>query len=188
MKLIKYSGKVFGSNCSLQLMKFSKSDGKKWKFLFDTWKKLTIGMKAFGARGINVPEGLTESAFCMFSGSNMFLKKTSGKIPTSFDTFNTKTNKAEQIKACSIKKDLTSFGPRSVWDDLYFLDFYNDGKLDGLFDVYKIPNKYILKTNVNKTQLLKDQQIEKRRPRFSLKKDIIQKYKIKPVKSKVKVW
>ncbi|MBU1890158.1 Bsp6I family type II restriction endonuclease, partial [Patescibacteria group bacterium] len=82
----------------------------------------------------------------------------------------------------------TSFGPRSKWDDLYFLDFYNGGKVDGLFDIYKIPNNLIYENKVNKKQTLKDQQDEKRRPRLCIKKEIIANYKIKPIAEAVKVW
>ncbi len=99
-----------------------------------------------------------------------------------------KTNKAQQIKACSIDNDLTSFGPKSKWDDLYFVDFYNDGKVDGKFDVYLIPNKYIKNQSLNKNETFTDQQEQKRRPRFGIKKEIITKYKIKPLGKAVKVW
>ncbi len=75
------------------------------------------------------------STFCIYSGSNRFISIKKGNTNTSFDTYNLKTKKAEQIKACSVEKDLTSFGPESKWDDIYFLDFYNKGKLDGTFQV-----------------------------------------------------
>jgi hypothetical protein len=103
-------------------------------------------------------------------------------------SFDLKTNKAQQIKACSIEFDLTSFGPKSKWDDLYFIDFYNDGKVDGKFDVYLISNKYIKNQSLNKNESFTDQQKQKRRPRFGIKKEIIQKYRIKPLATKVKVW
>lgn len=32
----------------------------------------------------------------------------------------------------------TSFGPKSTWDELYFLDFAPDGIVDGAIDIYKI--------------------------------------------------
>ncbi|OGF33565.1 hypothetical protein A2223_02315 [Candidatus Falkowbacteria bacterium RIFOXYA2_FULL_35_8] len=169
-------------------MHFAKSDAKKLKKLFEAWSKLTVGMKGFGARGVNVPEGISEVLFCIYSGSNRFVKMKKGSVSGSFDTYNLKTHRAEQIKACSVEEDLTSFGPKSKWDDLYFVDFYNGGKVDGTFDVYKIPNKFIKNASLNKDQKFKEQQSEKRRPRFSIKKEIIEKYNLKPEGKNIKLW
>jgi hypothetical protein len=187
MNTRKIKTKVFGEKCSLEIMDFTKADGKKWKSTFDLWRGLKMGMRDYKSREPNFPEGLSEVAFCLWSGSSRFISAY-GLSNTSFDTFNTKTGKAEQIKACSVENDLTSFGPRSRWDDLYFLDFYNDGKVDGKFDIYHIPSKLIYENKVNKNQIFKDQQGEKRRPRFCIKKDIIARNKLKPIATKVKVW
>ncbi len=187
MKIVKIKTVVFSEKCSLEVMSFTKSDGKKWKKVFDQWKGLKLGLRVYKSREPNFPEGLSEVAFCLWSGSSRFISA-KGLSNTSFDTFNIKTKRAEQIKACSVDGDLTSFGPDSRWDDLYFLDFYNEGKVDGLFDIYKIPSDLIYGHKVNKTQTLKDQQAEKRRPRFSIKKDIIHKLNLKPIAKSVQVW
>ena len=187
MKIIKIKTIIFSKKCLVELMKFTKRDGKKWKKIFDQWKGLKFGLREYKSREPNFPEGLSEVAFCLWSGSSRFISA-KGFSNTSFDTFNTKTKRAEQIKACSVEGDLTSFGPCSKWDDLYFLDFYNNGKIDGLFDVYKIPNELIYKHKVNKTQTFEDQQKEKRRPRFSIKKDIIHNLNLKPIATSIKVW
>lgn len=92
-----------------------------------------------------------------------------------------------EIKATSIGNDLTSFGPLSEWDDLYFIDFYNNGTLDGTFTVYLIPDDLIYSNQVNSGQTMKQQQKQKRRPRMSMK-DIIEKHNIKPLATDVKVW
>jgi hypothetical protein len=187
MDIRKIKTRVFDEDCSLEIMDFVKSDGKKWKTIFDLWRGLKMGMRDYKSREPNFPEGLSEVAFCLWSGSSRFISAYR-LSNTSFDTFNTKTNRAEQIKACSVENDLTSFGPKSKWDDLYFLDFYNSGKVDGKFDIYCIPNKLIYKNKVNRSQTLIDQQEQKRRPRFSIKKDIIAKNKLKPIATKIKVW
>ena len=178
---------VFKENCTLELMDFTKSDGTKWKEIFDLWKGLKLGMREYKSREPNFPEGLSEVAFCLWSKSSRFLsaKRLSN---TSFDTFNSETGRAEQIKACSVEFDLTSFGPKSKWDDLYFLDFYNKNKVDGRFDIYLIPSELIYGNKVNKGQTLQEQQAEKRRPRFSIKKDIIAKNHLEPIAKNVKVW
>ena len=190
MKILEHKAKVFGQECKLELMHFDKNDGKEWKRIFDIWKELKLGLREYKSREPNMPEGLSEVAFCLWSGSARYIKLKGAKqgIAGSFDTFDLKTNKAQQIKACSIEDDLTSFGPKSKWDDLYFVDFYNDGKVDGKFDIYLIPNKYIKNQSLNKKESFTDQQEQKRRPRFGIKKEIIAKYKIKPLASKVKVW
>lgn len=187
MNIRKIRTKVFNEDCILVIIDFTKADGRKWKAVFDLWKGLKMGMRDYKSREPNFPEGLSEVAFCIWSGSSRFISAY-GLSNTSFDTFNTKKNRAEQIKACSVENDLTSFGPRSKWDDLYFLDFYNNGKVDGRFDIYRIPSRLIYEKKVNKNQTLKDQQGEKRRPRFCIKKDLIKKNKIKPIASQVKVW
>ncbi|MBU0707224.1 Bsp6I family type II restriction endonuclease [Patescibacteria group bacterium] len=187
MNIKKIEAVVFSEKCVLEIMEFAKSDGEMWKRAFDLWHELKIGMRNYKSREPNLPEGLSEVAFCLWSGSSRFISA-KGLSNTSFDTFNTITKRAEQIKACSVAFDLTSFGPRSKWDDLYFLDFYNGGKVDGLFDIYKIPNNLIYENKVNKKQTLKDQQDEKRRPRLCIKKEIIANYKIKPIAEAVKVW
>jgi hypothetical protein len=190
MKIIEHNAKVFGQECKMELMHFDKSDRTKWKKLFDIWKNLKSALLTYKSRGPNMPEGLSETAFCLWSGSAKYIKLKGQKkgIAGSFDTFDWKKNRAQQIKACSIKNDLTSFGPKSKWDDLYFIDFYNEGKVDGRFDVYLIPNKYIKNQLLNKKELFADQQNQKRRPRFGIKKEIIAKYKIKPLGKSVKVW
>ena len=169
-------------------MEFDDNDRKEWKMLFDNWNILNKGMKDYKARGINMPEGISEVAFCLYTGSKRFVSVINGKTSASFDTYNIKTQRAEQVKACSVDSDLTSFGPKSKWDDLYFIDFYNDGEINGTFDLYLIPNDLIYKTKVNRTETFSDQQAQKRRPRFSIKKEIIAKQKLEPIAKKVKVW
>tara|TARA_Y100001958_G_C21009824_1_gene390369 strand:- start:154 stop:720 length:567 start_codon:yes stop_codon:yes gene_type:complete len=188
MQIKEHKAKVFGKECLVQLMHFEDKDAKEWKRLFDSWKKLKLGLKKYKTREPNFPEGLSEVAFCLYSGSNRFISLKGNGINTSFDTYNLKTKKAEQIKACSVERDLTSFGPDSKWDDIYFLDFYNNGKLDGTFNVYKVPTDWIYKMKVNKTQTFKQQQAQARRPRFSITDKIIKDKKLKPIAKDVKVW
>lgn len=186
MRTRKIQATAFGEDCTLTLADFDKSDAKEWKEIFDHWRILKVRLTNYKSRAPNFPEGLSEIAFCLWSGSSRLLKayKLSN---TSFDTFNAKASRAEQIKACSIDKDVTSFGPKSKWDDLYFMDFYNDGKLDGRFSVYKIPNNLLYEAKVNSKEALTDQQLGKRRPRLSIK-ELIKEHNIKPLATNVQVW
>ena len=187
MKLEQHKISLGGNEIEIEVAHLDRNDGKVFKKLFDIWRKLNTGLEKYG-RKVNIPEVISEGMFCIFSKSVRYQKKLKGKGTVSFDTINIKNKRREQIKASSIEEDLSSFGPRTEWDDLYFLDFYNEGKLDGTFNVYLIPNRFIYSNQVNKGQTMEDQQGEKRRPRFSIKKDIIEKYKIKPIKKNVKVW
>ncbi len=187
MKTIQHRQKIWGHDCSMNLMQFDKKDAKEWKRIFGTWKTLKNDLKAYKCREPNLPEGLSEVAFCLYSKSTRLISL-NGKASSSFDTFNIKKKRAEQIKATSVGKDLTSFGPNSKWDDLYFLDFYNGGQLDGTFNVYKVPTKLIHEVEVKKSMTFLERQKEGKRPRFSIIKNFIQTGKIKPIAKNVKVW
>jgi len=186
MRLKKQKVIIDNHELDIEVAVMSKADAKAFKRLFDLWKRLNTGLSKYG-RKVNIPEVLSEGMFCVFAGSVRFQRKIKGVGTVSFDTINLKSNRREQIKATSIEKDLTSFGPKTEWDDLYFMDFYRNGDLDGSFDVYLIPNDLIYGKQVNDTQTLKQQQAEKRRPRMSIK-EIIQENKIKPLATDVKVW
>jgi hypothetical protein len=160
---------------------FDKSDDVIIKNLYYKWIDLSKQLRDYGGRGINLPEVLSESIFCRVMGTIRINENILG-ANTSFDVFNPTTNKRIQVKSCSVLPDLTSFGPNSVWDELYFMDFYNKGKFDGQIDIYLIPNRLIYDHKVNKTQTVKDQQKEGRRPRFSIFKEIIERQNIKPLK------
>lgn len=187
MKLQKYAVETGENIIDIEVAHFGKKDAKTFKKLFDIWVKLNNGLSKYG-RKVNIPEVLSEGMFCVFSNSVRYQRKLKGKGSASFDTINLKTGEREQIKASSIESDLTSFGPKSEWDKLYFMNFYNNGNPDGTFDVYEIPNRLIYKNKVNSAQTMKKQQEEKRRPRFSIMKDIIKPNKIKPLGRNIKVW
>mgnify|MGYP001259462262 CR=1 FL=1 len=146
--------------------------------LYFQWKNLNDAIKKISTRGINLPEAISENAFCLFFPECMRVNKLK-KGKCSFDVINFKTGTRIQIKASSIEEDLTSFGPRSEWDELYFLDF---SKGDGSFFVYKIEQEWIYGHNINKNQTFEAQQQQGRRPRFSITKDIIKIKKLKPIK------
>jgi hypothetical protein len=189
MRLVTREIDLYGTICSADLMEFDKSDTEEWLKLWDSWKTLKMGLRAYKTREPNLPEGLSETAFCMYSGSHR-LVDIKGNCNKSADTYNLDTMEAEQIKASSVERDLTSFGPKTKWDKLYFLDFYRDGTLDGSFDVYEIDKNLIYNTIVNKgkKQTFRDQQNLDRRPRLSLKEDVIKVHGIKPKDINVRIW
>lgn len=187
MEIKRHNIEISGQSCSVDLMHFNARDRRKWKELFTVWKTLKLGLRDYKSREPTFPEGLSEVAFCLYSGSKRYVAL-HGVGDRSFDTFNLITGRTEQVKASSVEYDLSSFGPRSHWDDLYFLDFFREGLLDGSFDVYMIPTKQIHSVQVNKKQTFRDQQKQGRRPRFSIKREIIISKHLKPLATGVKVW
>lgn len=165
-----------------EVLVFEESDRALLYQVYRDWRSLCDNLSNLRARAVNLPEGLSESSFCLEMGYARFTGSISG-ANTSFDCIDLKTNERIQVKACSVLPDLTSFGPRSVWDKIYFVDFCRDGKWDGTFDIYEINSDDIYNHKVNTNQTLRDQQLQGRRPRFSIYKDIILKKHMKPLKS-----
>lgn len=156
----------------------SRFDRRKIRTLYKMWKRLNDALKKISTRGINLPETISENAFCFaFPNCVRIVGLKTGKC--SFDCIDTKTGSRIQIKASSVGSDLTSFGPHSEWDQLYFLNF---SKGDGSFEIYEILPDWIYKHQVNKNQTFEDQQKQGRRPRFSITEEIIKKKKLKPIK------
>jgi len=168
-------------NFEVEVQKFEESDRKILFKMYKEWISLNDNLRKFHSRVFNLPEGLFEGAFCLEMGYLRLTHQISG-ANTSFDCYDPVNCQRIQVKASSILPDLTSFGPRSEWDKLYFIDFYKEGKWDGSFDIYFIKNDDIYNYKVNGKETMKDQQIQGRRPRFSIFKDIIEKNHIRPVK------
>jgi len=163
--------RIQGIARNVRLLLIEESDRPHIRRLYNAWRELFFGMRDFRSRGINFPEGISESAFCLEYGSARVLDVQGSSA--SFDTIDLQTGARQQIKATSVEDDLTSFGPRSVWDDFYWLDFYREGAYDGSFDVYKIPNELILNFQINRTETFRDQQRQGRRPRLHVRRQII---------------
>jgi hypothetical protein len=164
------------------VIEFEDSDRNELLKIHTSWRELSNSLLSINARAVNLPEGLSESSFCLAMNMVRVIKVSSG-ANSSFDAYDVSRKLRIQIKACSVLPDLTSFGPRSVWDELYFLDFYKNGSYLGDFDIYKIPNDLIYIHKVNRTQTFLEQQKQGRRPRFSLYREIIQEKNIKPIKT-----
>jgi len=61
-KDFKVNGKKINARVSIK----EKGDRKLIKDLYHDWKKLNDRLKAIGTRGINLPETISENAFCLF--------------------------------------------------------------------------------------------------------------------------
>lgn len=162
-----------------ELQVFEDGDGKKLKNIYEKWVGLSSLCQEMKGRKINIPEIISEGLFCIEFGCARFLKCT-GKISSSFDCLELENNTRIQVKATSVKEDLTSFGPKSTWDEIYLVHFLPNDYYDGSYRVYKIDDDLIYGHKVNKNETFKDQQLAGKRPRFSLMKDIIIPHNVKP--------
>ena len=161
---------------------FEKRDWQTIKSLYENWVNLSNLHKEMRGRGINLPEVISEGVFCLEFECARFLGS-SGGIRTSFDCLDLNLLKRIQVKATSVAYDLSTFGPRSVWDDLYLVHFLPNGVLDGSYEVYKIDNDVIYNHKVNMNETFRDQQVTGRRPRLSLMKELIIPNGILPFKA-----
>ena len=161
---------------------FDDEDYEKIKTIFQKWLEINGNLKALGGRTLNVPDVVSEALYCYFYNAIRTNGNESGA--GSYDAVDIADGSGVQVKSTSIKEDLTSFGPHSTWDKLFFLDFCPNGTVDGQVDVYEIKDdvKGII-LNASKGETFADQQAQGRRPRFSIKKEIIQKNGYKPDKT-----
>ena len=132
-------------------------------------------------RTTNIPEAISETVVAILNNYVFLNQKTitigGKKVSCSFDCFDSVHGDKIQVKACSTQKDLTSFGPKSIYDKLIFVDFYNNGNIDGTFVIYDIPLHLISNAYVNANQTISNQSSQNRRPRLCIK-NIIKNNKI----------
>ena len=69
MRTVNRNINLYGSICNSTLLQFNQDDKKEWKILWDSWNNLRVGLKGYDSRGPNLSEGLSESAFCLYSHS-----------------------------------------------------------------------------------------------------------------------
>lgn len=166
--------------------KFSKKDYIKLKKIFKKWLKINKQLKSLKGRGMNVPDVFSEALFCLEFNA---IRTNSDSKAKSYDCVMRKTGEGVQVKSASISEDLTSFGPKSTWDLLYFVDFAPNGHVDGEVWFYKIAYDkattdeiHNLVVNKKNNETFSYQQSQGRRPRFSIKEKIIKKNSLSPVK------
>ncbi len=164
----------------LELAFYGGDDMETLSLIYRKWVELSDLIQKNGGRRINIPELLSEAIFCFHFKAGRVLKGNS-KINTSFDCLTIDPVRRIQVKSCSVEYDLTSFGPKSVWDDIYFVHLFPNGSYDGSYKIYKIENDLIYNHKVNANHTFADQQKLNRRPRFSLMKELIIPRGIEPI-------
>ena len=163
-----------------QLQFFDESDKKTIRNMYDNWVTLSDELQQYGGRRINLPEIISEAIFCLNFNAGKKTKSI-GSANSSFDCYDLKRQKRIQVKASSVKFDLTSFGPKSQWDEIYFIHLFPNNKYDGAYKIYLIPSALIYNHKVNANQTMKDQQKIGKRPRFGIMKEIVLKQGIEAI-------
>lgn len=159
--------------------KFDLNDYEVLKDIFKDWTMINGKLKKLGGRNLNVPDVFSEALFCIFFNAI----RTNGTA-YSYDCVSLDSHAGIQIKSGSIEEDCSSFGPTSTWDEIYYVDFAPNGSVDGRVDFYKLDIDFSgLVLNAKKGETFRDQQLQGRRPRFSIKRQIIKVHNIKPILS-----
>ena len=156
--------------------KFDNDDLLLLKEIFRDWTAINNKLKALGGRNLNVPDVFSEALFCIYFNA----VRTNGTA-YSYDCVSLDSSAGIQVKSGSIENDCSSFGPTSTWDEIYYVDFAPNGHIDGKVNFYKLDVDFSnIILNEEKHETFKDQQLQGRRPRFSIKNKLIKKYNIKP--------
>ena len=160
---------------------FDDNDFIKLQGLFKIWQQLNTMVKELGGRNQNIPDVLSEGLFAYFFDA---VRTNNSPGAGSYDCVLRKTGEGVQVKSASVPQDLSSFGPVSAWDVLYFADFAPNDKVDGNVYFYKIDSDEIpnLVLNQRTGETFADQQHAGRRPRFSIKKTLIIPRQLQPEK------
>ena len=156
MKIKTITTHVYGEESIFDVIQYDYSDIPNIQKAFESWLQLKKQSKILHGRSPNIPECITETCLCLVTGFVRFEKAKKLKN-ASFDCFDMLSEKTIQSKASSVEDDLTSFGPKTKWDKLYFLDFHNQGTIDGTFNVYEIPNDLIYNCLVKEDRTLKEE-------------------------------
>ena len=183
MKIVNHKVNFKKKVVTLELLTFEEEDRKIFKDTFKKYQQInyTITNILKGTRKTNFPDALSESVFCLeFKCGKILSASNAIGYSTSFDCFDFKRNKRIQLK-CSASTGPSSFGPRSEYDEIYFMDIWNNGEINGSFRIYRLNNDDIDNVKVNKKQKLSDQQNQDRRPRFDIRKQLVEPLKLQPL-------
>lgn len=139
------------------------------------WKQLDTELRTISTRGCNFPCELSENVVCYVL--DYYLNKSGGG-----DCYDYKKGRIIEVKGSSSDKtdDLSSFSPQEEFDDLIFCKVNKDEDCVYIYDT-NISSETLKDIQISKTQTVGDQQKEKRRPRFSVYKQIIIPNKIRPL-------
>lgn len=138
------------------------------------WKDLNAYIKNTSHRGLNMPDAISEPMACYCLGFEWNRGDEVG------DATDPKTGRKIEFKASSnFDGDLSSFGPKTVFDDLVFLRFNLDENLLYIYDL-NINSDELGKYPANKTQTIQDQKDAGRRPHVRLMELFVKEKNLQP--------
>lgn len=138
------------------------------------WKDLNTYIKRTSSRGINMPDAISEPMGCYCLGYLWNRGKEAG------DATDPATGKKIEFKATSnFKGDLSSFGPKTVFDNLVFLRFNLDTNQLYIYDL-NVNSDELSTYPANKRQTIQDQKAMGRRPHVSLQKLFVEGKGLEP--------
>lgn len=139
------------------------------------WKDLNSYVKSNSTRGINLPDVISEPMGCYSLGFLWNRGKETG------DAYDPITDKRIEFKATSrFEGDLSSFGPKEKFDDLYFLRF---NLHENMLYIYHLNVNFddLGKYPANKKETVQSQRNEGRRPHISLQKLFVDAKNLQPI-------
>lgn len=138
------------------------------------WKDLNTYISNNSHRGINMPDAISEPMGCYCLGLLWNRGKTVG------DATDPVTGNKIEFKATSrFEGDLSSFGPKCVFDDLVYLRFDISENYLYIYDL-KINSIEFGKYPANSKQTIQEQKDQGRRPHVSLQKLFVEDKQLKP--------
>lgn len=138
------------------------------------WKDLNTYISSNSHRGINMPDAISEPMACYCLNLLWNRGNETG------DATNPQTNEKIEFKATSrFEGDLSSFGPKCIFDDLIFLRFNLENNLLYIYDL-KINSEDLGKYPANSKETIQDQKNQGRRPHVSLQKLFVDAYNLVP--------
>ncbi|MCK5788067.1 MAG: Bsp6I family type II restriction endonuclease [Chlamydiia bacterium] len=143
---------------------YSTSDMKNIQLLWKKWCECNAVLELLGFRKFNVPSVISEALVCIYLKSCGQVVPGKTKRGKSFDCIDFRRGKNIQVKASSIENDLSSFGPRSTWDELYFVHI---SRITGEYKIFFIEIDFTA-IQLGKGETFISQQQQGRRPRFSI--------------------
>lgn len=192
---------AYGEKSTFAVTRYTEKDIPQFKRMFELLRELNSEILDADGTQYGLTSVLSEGMYCLWSGSVRYLSQKKARsyglsfteqlVSSSLDTYSETNQQAEQLKSTIKEEDpISSFGPSSDQDITYLVNFFNNGNLDGTFDIYPIPNSFFIGITCNQREdgSFDEIKINGKRPRFSLTKKIIIPNSIPPLATKIKLW
>ena len=138
------------------------------------WEDLNTYISNNSHRGINMPDAISEPMGCYCLN---FLWNRGNEVGDATDP---KDNRKIEFKATSrFEGDLSSFGPKCIFDDLIYIRFNLNENLLYIYDL-RINSVEFGKYPANSKETIQNQKDQGRRPHVSLQKLFVEQYNLKP--------